>query len=279
MTDRYAVVGHPVAHSKSPAIHRLFAEQTGQDMVYETLLAPLDGFAETTRKFFAEGGKGLNVTVPFKAEAFVLADTCSSRAVQAGAVNTLGMDADGRLWGDNTDGVGLVRDLRGALGLTLSEHRLLVLGAGGAACGILGPLLEEGPRELVVANRTATKAEALAARFRCLGPVRGCGLADLFGIGAFDLILNATSASLSEALPVLPLGLVSTDTVCYDLAYGSEPTAFMRWGQAQGAARTEDGLGMLIEQAAVAFERWRGVHPDTTRVREILRPDSPRAST
>lgn len=139
MTDRYAVVGHPVAHSKSPAIHRLFAEQTGQDMVYETLLAPLDGFAETTRKFFAEGGKGLNVTVPFKAEAFVLADTCSSRAVQAGAVNTLGMDADGRLWGDNTDGVGLVRDLRGALGLTLSEHRLLVLGAGVRPAASWGP--------------------------------------------------------------------------------------------------------------------------------------------
>ena len=279
MTDRYAVVGHPVAHSKSPLIHRLFAEQTGQDMAYGTLLAPLDGFAETTRHFFAEGGKGLNVTVPFKAEAFVLADTCSPRAAQASAVNTLGIDADGRIWGDNTDGVGLVRDLRDALGLTLSERRLLVLGAGGAACGILGPLLGEGPRELVVANRTAAKAAALADRFRCLGPVRGCGLADLFGIGAFDLILNATSASLSEALPVLPLGLVATDTVCYDLAYGSEPTAFMRWGQAQGAARTEDGLGMLIEQAAVAFERWRGVHPDTTRVREILRPDLPGAST
>ena len=279
MTDRYAVVGHPVAHSKSPLIHRLFAEQTGQDMAYGTLLAPLDGFAETTRNFFAEGGKGLNVTVPFKAEAFVLADTCSPRAAQASAVNTLGIDADGRIWGDNTDGVGLARDLRDALGLTLSERRLLVLGAGGAACGILGPLLGEGPRELVVANRTAAKAAALADRFRCLGPVRGCGLADLFGIGAFDLILNATSASLSEALPVLPLGLVANDTVCYDLAYGSEPTAFMRWGQAQGAARTDDGLGMLIEQAAVAFERWRGVRPDTTRVREILRPDLPGAST
>jgi shikimate dehydrogenase len=279
MMDRYAVVGHPVAHSKSPLIHRLFAEQTGQDMVYETLLAPLDGFAETTRNFFAEGGKGLNVTVPFKAEAFVLADTCSPRAAQASAVNTLGIDADGRIWGDNTDGVGLVRDLRDALSLTLSERRLLVLGAGGAACGILGPLLGEGPRELVVANRTAAKAAALADRFRCLGPVRGCGLAELFGIGAFDLILNATSASLSEALPALPLGLVANDTVCYDLAYGSEPTAFMHWAQAQGATRTEDGLGMLIEQAAVSFELWRGVRPDTGRVRGILRPDPPWAST
>ena len=271
MTDRYAVVGHPVSHSKSPLIHRLFAEQTGQDMVYGTLLAPLDGFAETTRKFFADGGKGLNVTVPFKAEAFVLADTCSPRAAQASALNTLGVDADGRLWGDNTDGVGLVRDLKETLGLNLSERRLLVLGAGGAACGILGPLLEEGPRELVVANRTAAKAEALAARFRCLGPIRSSGLPELFGIGAFDLILNATSASLSDALPRLPLGLVAGDTVCYDLAYGKEPTAFMRWAREQGAARAEDGLGMLIEQAAFSFELWRGLRPDTAAARSLLR--------
>lgn len=279
MTDRYAVVGHPVAHSKSPLIHRLFAEQAGQDLVYETLLAPLDGFAATVRAFFAGGGKGLNVTVPFKAEAFVLADVCSPRARQASAVNTLGYDADGRLWGDNTDGAGLVRDLCDALGLTLSERRLLVLGAGGAACGILGPLLEEGPREIVVANRTAARAQALADRFRCLGAVRGCGLADLFGMGAFDVILNATSASLSDALPALPLGLVAGDTVCYDLAYGNEPTAFLRWALEQGAARAEDGLGMLVEQAAFSFELWRGVRPDTARVRGILRPDLPRASS
>lgn len=277
MTDRYAVVGHPVAHSKSPLIHRLFAEQTGQDMVYETLLAPLDGFAATVRQFFSQGGKGLNVTVPFKAEAYVLADHCAAQATQASAVNTLGLDADGRLWGDNTDGVGLVRDLKEALGLTLCERRLLVLGAGGAACGILGPLLAEGPAGLIVANRTAAKAEALADRFRCLGPAHGCGLADLFGAGAFDLILNATSASLSEALPALPLGLVASATVCYDLAYGPEPTAFMRWAREQGAARAEDGLGMLIEQAAVSFERWRGVRPDTARVRHIVRPHGSRS--
>jgi len=259
-------------------IHRLFAEQTGQDMVYETLLAPLDGFAATVHDFYAQGGKGLNVTVPFKAEAFVLADRCSPRATQASAVNTLGLDADGRLWGDNTDGVGLVRDLKETLGLTLSERRLLVLGAGGAACGILGPLLEEGPRELVVANRTVAKAEALVARFRCLGAVRGCGLTELSGVGRFDLILNATSASLSDALPSLPLGLVTGDTVCYDLAYAKEPTVFMRWAREQGAARVEDGLGMLIEQAAFSFELWRGVRPDTAPVRGSLRPGTPAAS-
>lgn len=271
MTDRYAVIGNPVAHSKSPLIHRLFAAQTGQDIVYEKRLAPLEGFGVAVREFLAEGGKGLNVTVPFKAEAFVMVDVCSPRATQASAVNTIGIGADGRLWGDNTDGIGLVRDLKDALGWLLCERRLLVLGAGGAACGILGPLLEEGPRELVVANRTPDRAEALAARFHSLGPVRGCGLHDLFGIGAFDLILNATSASLSNALPVLPLGLVASHTRCYDLAYGREPTAFQRWAWAQGAAGAEDGLGMLIEQAAFSFELWRGVRPDTAPVQAALR--------
>jgi shikimate dehydrogenase len=275
MTDRYAVVGHPIAHSQSPRIHRLFAAQTGQDLSYETLLAPLDGFAATVRRFLAEGGKGLNVTVPFKAEAFILADACFPRATQASAVNTLGVGADGRLWGDNTDGVGLVRDLKEAQGLTLFERRLLVLGAGGAACGILGPLLEEGPRELVVANRTAARAEALADRFHCLGPVRGMGLAALAAADPFDLILNATAASLSDAVPDLPPGLVATHTVCYDLAYGHGPTVFMHWARQQGAARAEDGLGMLVEQAAVAFELWRGVRPDTAPVRAVLRQSAP----
>lgn len=275
MTDRYAVVGHPIAHSQSPRIHRLFAAQTGQDLSYDAILAPLDGFATTLRRFVAEGGKGLNVTLPFKAEAFILADACSPRATQASAVNTLAVGADGRLWGDNTDGVGLVRDLKEALGLTLFERRLLVLGAGGAACGILGPLLEEGPRELVVANRTAARAEALADRFHCLGPVRGTGLAALSGTGSFDLILNATAASLANATPDLPPGLVAAHTVCYDLAYGHGPTAFMRWADQQGAAHAEDGLGMLVEQAAVAFELWRGVRPDTAPVRAILRQGAP----
>lgn len=277
MTDRYAVVGHPIAHSQSPRIHRLFAAQTGQDLSYEAILAPLDGFAVTLRRFVAEGGKGLNVTLPFKAEAFILADICSPRATQASAANTLTVGADGRLWGDNTDGVGLVRDLKEALGLTLFERRLLILGAGGAACGILGPLLEEGPRGLVVANRTAARAEALADRFHCLGPVRGTGLAALAGAGPFDLILNATAASLSDAVPDLPPGLVAAHTVCYDLAYGHGPTAFMRWAQQQGAARAEDGLGMLVEQAAVAFELWRGVRPDTAPVRAALRQGVPQA--
>lgn len=275
MTDRYAVVGHPIAHSQSPRIHRLFAAQTGQDLSYDAILAPLDGFAATLRRFVAEGGKGLNVTLPFKAEAFILADACSPRATQASAVNTLTVGADGRLWGDNTDGVGLVRDLKEALGLTLFERRLLVLGAGGAGCGILGPLLEEGPRELVVANRTAARAEALADRFHCLGPVRGTGLAALSGTGSFDLILNATAASLANATPDLPTGLVAAHTVCYDLAYGHEPTTFMRWADQQGAAHAEDGLGMLVEQAAVAFELWRGVRPDTAPVRAILRQGVP----
>ena len=278
MTDRYAVVGHPIAHSQSPRIHRLFAAQTGQDLSYEAILAPLDGFAVTLRRFVAEGGKGLNVTLPFKAEAFILADVCSPRASQASAVNTLTVGTDGRLWGDNTDGVGLVRDLKEGLGLTLFDRRLLILGAGGAACGILGPLLEEGPRELVVANRTAARAEALADRFHCLGPVLGTGLPALAGAGPFDLILNATAASLFDAVPDLPPGLVAAHTVCYDLAYGHGPTAFMRWALEQGAARAEDGLGMLVEQAAVAFELWRGVRPDTAPVRAALRQGAPQAS-
>lgn len=268
MTDRYAVVGHPVAHSKSPLIHRLFAEQAGQDLVYETLLAPLDGFAATVRAFFAGGGKGLNVTVPFKAEAFVLADVCSPRARQASAVNTLGCDADGRLWGDNTDGAGLVRDLTANLGLDLAGKRILLLGAGGAARGVVGPLLALAPAALVIANRTRERALELARAFAACGPVRDAGF-DAMGSG-YDLVVNATSSSTRGEPLALPAGVLAPGATAYDMAYGEAARAFLQGARAAGA-RACDGLGMLVEQAAESFHLWRGKRPETAEVIAALR--------
>lgn len=274
MTDRYAVVGHPIAHSKSPRIHRLFAEQTGQDLSYEAILAPLEGFAETVRRFQAEGGKGLNVTVPFKQEAWALAEERSAAAERAGAVNTLSLGGDGRIRGDNTDGVGLVRDLTRNHGLTLSGRRLLILGAGGAARGVLQPLLQAEPAEVFIANRTAEKAEALAAEFADERiPLAGGGFEALAG-RRFDLIINATAAGLAGELPPLPGSCLAEGAWCYDMLYGPEPTAFVRWARAQGAAGAVDGLGMLVEQAAESFFIWRGVRPRTGPVIEALRRDA-----
>ncbi len=267
MTDRYAVIGNPIAHSKSPLIHAMFAEQTRQAMSYERILAPLGGFREAVLRFRAEGGRGLNVTVPFKLEAFELADRLSERAARAGAVNTLIFHADGVIEGDNTDGTGLVRDLL-KQGATIEDKRVLILGAGGAVRGVLAPLLAERPRELVIANRTADKAVQLAAAFADLGPVRGCGFDALEG--AFDLVINGTSASLSGELPPLPDDLLAKGAVAYDMAYGSDPTPFQRWAGAHGARLSLDGLGMLVEQAAESFRLWRGVQPDTAPVRQAL---------
>jgi shikimate dehydrogenase len=265
--DRYAVIGNPIAHSKSPFIHTLFAEQTGQAMTYERILAPLDGFRETVLRFRAEGGRGMNVTVPFKLEAAELCDHLSERAARAGAVNTLIFQADGTIEGDNTDGAGLVRDLLGH-GVRIEGQRVLILGAGGAVRGVLAPLLAERPAALVIANRTADKAEQLAADFADLGPVHGCGFEAL--AGPFDLIINGTSASLTGELPPLPDDLLGKGAVAYDMAYGSEPTPFQRWAQAHGARLALDGLGMLVEQAAESFYRWRGVRPETAPVRQAL---------
>ena len=269
LPDPYAVMGNPIAHSKSPRIHALFAAQTGQHLEYRAMLVEPDGFAAAARAFRDAGGKGLNVTVPFKQDAWVFADLLSARAERAGAVNTLIFDATG-VRGDNTDGPGLVRDLTGNHGCPLADKKILLLGAGGAARGVLQPLLAERPAQLVIANRTAAKAVELTLRFSDLGRVSGCGFADLAG-RRFDLIVNATAAGLHDAVPPLPDGVLATDGWCYDLMYGKEPTAFVRWGWEHGAAHSLDGLGMLVEQAAESFHLWRGVWPETKPVIEALR--------
>ncbi|WP_454256625.1 shikimate dehydrogenase [Pseudomonas sp. Marseille-Q8238] len=267
--DRYGVFGNPIGHSKSPLIHRLFAEQTDQALSYEPLLAPLDDFIGFARAFFAEG-RGGNVTVPFKEEAYRLADELSERARRAGAVNTLKKLDDGRLLGDNTDGAGLVRDLTVNAGLNLANARILLLGAGGAVRGVLEPLLACQPRALVIANRTVAKAEQLAQEFAELGPVAASGFDWLSE--PVDLIINGTSASLAGELPPLDPSLIQPGhTVCYDMMYAKEPTAFNRWASEHGAARCIDGLGMLVEQAAEAFFLWRGVRPDSAPVLAELR--------
>ncbi len=258
--DRYGVFGNPIGHSKSPMIHRRFADQTGEALTYEALLAPLDDFPGFARAFFREG-HGANVTVPFKEEAFRLADRLTPRAERAGAVNTLKRLDDGRLLGDNTDGAGLARDLTVNAGVTLRGARILVLGAGGAVRGVLEPLLAEGPAALVVANRTADKARHLARRFADLGEVHGGGFDEVDG--AFDLIVNGTAASLAGERPPLRASCLRPGhTLCYDMMYAAEPTVFCRWAAEHGA-RTRDGLGMLLEQAAEAFYLWRGVRPRT----------------
>lgn len=269
MTDQYAVVGNPIQHSKSPSIHRLFAEQSDQDLAYTALEAPLDGFAQAVLTFFAKGGAGLNVTVPFKEQAWSLVSSLTPRARLAGAVNTLYRDKAGQLCGDTTDGVGLVTDLIHNHQGRIEAQRVLVLGAGGAVRGVLEPLLQKQPQQLVVANRTAAKAQQLAQIFAGLGPISGAGFEAIEG--GFDLIINGTSASLQGELPPLPAGVLAPGGWCYDLMYAAEPTPFMRWAELQGAARVLDGLGMLVEQAAESFQIWRGVRPQTAAVIAAIR--------
>ena len=270
--DRYAVIGHPIAHSKSPQIHAAFARQTAQDISYEAILAPLDGFVATVQAFRAAGGRGMNVTVPFKLEAFALADRHTPRARAAGAVNTLAFGADGIL-GDNTDGAGLVRDLTVNLGCALQGRRVLLLGAGGAARGAILPLLGERPAVLAIANRTMAKAEELVRAFAAdAGETRlsASSFAALAG-QSFDVIINATAASLSDDVPPLPPGLYADGALAYDMMYGRGDTAFMAAARTDGAARVADGLGMLVEQAAESFTLWRGVRPDSRAVLAELR--------
>ena len=267
--DRYVVFGNPVGHSKSPAIHRLFAQQTGQVMDYSTQLAPLDDFVGCALGFFKEG-LGANVTVPFKEDAFRLCGLLTPRAERAGAVNMLTRQADGSLRGDNTDGLGLVRDLTVNAGVELKGKRILLLGAGGAVRGVVEPLLEQQPLSLIIANRTVEKAELLAQLFAGLGPVAASGFDWLEE--PVDIIINATSASLAGDLPPISSALVQPGvTVCYDMMYGKEPTPFCRWATEHGAAQALDGFGMLVEQAAVAFEYWRGVKVDSAAVLAQLR--------
>jgi shikimate dehydrogenase len=279
--DRYAVIGNPVAHSKSPWIHAEFARQTGQHLRYGTVLAPTDGFQDQVQRFLGEGGKGLNVTLPFKQQAYALAWNHSPRARAAGAVNTLRVDPEG-LYGDNTDGVGLVRDLTLNLSVQLRAARVLLIGAGGAARGVLLPLLQELPAQLVLVNRTVAKARALQQEF-VTGPasapssgdvLRATDYAGLEG-QRFDVVINATSAGLGGAVPPLPERVFAADGVAYDMVYGNASQSFLRNVKRLGAARACDGLGMLVEQAAESFWLWRGVRPETGAVLRHLRDLTP----
>ncbi len=272
-TRKFAVFGNPIKHSKSPIIHAAFAGQFGHCIEYRAVRVEINDFERSARGFFAGGGAGLNVTVPFKPEAAALADRLSDRARRAGAANTLHPAADGAILGDNTDGLGLVRDMVVNLGWAVQGARVLVLGAGGAARGVLEPLLLEGPHSLFIANRTGAKAEALAAAFGELGSVAGGGLDALEG-RAFDLVINATSAGLAGEVPPLPPAMLTERSCCYDMVYGPEPTAFMRWAAQHAAWAVSDGLGMLVEQAAESYYRWHQARPETgpviRQVREVL---------
>ena len=271
MTDKYAVFGNPIGHSKSPVIHGQFAEQTAQSLTYNKQLVAEDGFEAAADSFFNSGGKGLNITVPFKQDAYSYAARTTPRARRAGAVNTLSREADGTVLGDTTDGVGLVNDIKGNLGWDIRHKRVLILGAGGAVRGVLEPLLEEQPQHIVIANRTVDKALQLAKGFAEFGYLLGCGF-DMLDEQRFDLIINGTSAGLQGELPPLPDSLIDNDsaTACYDMLYGAEPTPFVQWAQQRGA-QTSDGLGMLVEQAAESFALWRGVRPQTAAVIADLR--------
>ena len=269
MSDLYCVFGNPIGHSRSPAIHAAFAAATGQDLHYEARLAAVDGFREAVSEFVAAGGKGANVTVPFKEEAFALATRLSERAARAGAVNTLAFSGE-EIFGDNTDGAGLVRDITVNLGCALAGKRILLLGAGGASRGVIAPLLAGQPAALSIANRSADKARALAVAFADLAVVDAGSFAQMAG-KSYDLVINATSASLSgERLP-LPPGLFAAGSLVYDMMYGKGETPFLQQARQQGAARCADGLGMLVEQAAEAFFVWRGVRPATAQVLADLR--------
>jgi shikimate dehydrogenase len=269
MPDAYALFGYPVQHSWSPFIHGMFARQTGQDMVYRLHETPSERFRSEVLAFFSSGGRGINVTVPHKRAAADLVNELTPRAQLADAVNTV-VHREGGLVGDNTDGAGLLADLTRNLGLRWKSPRILLLGAGGAARGALEPLLSLRPARVVIANRTAERAVALAEEFEEFGPVKGCEFAKLEN-QRFDLIVNATSASLRGDVPLIPIGVVDSMTTCYDMAYGVGDTAFVAWAKRLGAARAEQGWGMLVEQAAEAFELWRGVRPDTAPVLEALR--------
>ncbi|MGE5623229.1 MAG: shikimate dehydrogenase [Bacillota bacterium] len=265
--DRYVVIGNPIAHSKSPEIHARFAAQTGQNMVYERVLAPLDGFAHTVQDLIRQGVRGANVTVPFKLDAYALAASRSERAQAAGAVNTLSF-ADGAIAGDNTDGIGLVTDIVRNAGVAIQGKKVLLLGAGGATRGVILPILQQQPAALAIANRTVSKADELARQFAGRGNVSSCSFEALQE--PFDIVINATSASLTADLPPLAPAVFGADALAYDMMYGAAPTVFMRFAASHGAA-VRDGLGMLVEQAAEAFFVWRGVRPDTAPVYAELR--------
>ncbi len=270
--DEYAVMGNPIAHSKSPRIHSLFAAQTGEPVHYTAIQVDPGGFQQAVGNFVASGGKGLNITVPFKQEAWQLVNSRSPRAERAGAVNTIQIEK-GQLFGDNTDGTGLVNDMLRNNGIELQHKRILLMGAGGAARGVLAPLLEQTPAILVIANRTESRARDLADEFSDLGAVQGCGYDQTLAARQYDVVINATAASLQGELPPLPDGLLADGSCCYDMMYGAKPTPFMQWAEHHGASIILDGLGMLVEQAAESFTLWRGVRPETLPVITALRQE------
>ncbi len=269
MTDHYTVIGNPIHHSKSPLIHTEFAKQTEQDMDYIAKEIPIDGLVTGLKQLASDGFKGINVTVPFKEQVWQAVDGESPEATLAGAVNTVSFREDGSLYGDNTDGTGLCRDLIDNHHITLTNKRVLLLGAGGAARGVIQPLLSYRPSQLLIANRTISKAEQLAELFAEFGVTHGCGFKAL--TGQFDIVINATAASLQGEVPPLPDNILAENAVCYDMMYGDSDTAFIAWAKQHHAAKAIDGLGMLVEQAAEAFFIWRGIRPETQAVIQQLR--------
>ncbi|VAW50917.1 Shikimate 5-dehydrogenase I alpha [hydrothermal vent metagenome] len=268
--DRYAVFGNPIAHSKSPQIHTLFAEQTNQSLTYTAELAEINQFETAVKIFIKNGGKGLNITVPFKQDAWACAAQRSERAQRAGAVNTLILQADNTLFGDTTDGVGLVRDLMQNHNIQIKNKTILLIGAGGAVRGVLEALLEQQPSSLLIANRTKQKAVQLAADFSDLGKINGCGL-DEINNARFDIVINGTSASLKGDLPPIPKTVFNENSCSYDMMYAVQATPFMQWSKSNGGKQIFDGLGMLVEQAAESFYLWRKVKPETAPVIKLLR--------
>ena len=267
--DNYCVMGNPVAHTKSPQIHTAFAEQTQQTIFYQAILVEEGKFKETIKEFQGKGGKGLNITVPFKDDAWDAADHQSSKAERARAVNTISFD-DGKIIGDNTDGAGLVRDLANNHNVSIKDKNILILGAGGAVRGIIDPLFDEEPDRVVIANRTVSRAKDIADAFSDRGDVTACGLDELMK-SSFDIIINGTSASLQGNVPQLPEGLINANGCCYDMMYSMSDTPFVSWAKSQGIDKAFDGLGMLVEQAAESFFIWRGVRPETGSVIELVR--------
>lgn len=267
--DQYGVVGHPVAHSLSPFIHAMFARQTGQSLSYRQFDFAPEALQDRIADFFAQGGRGLNITLPYKIAAVACAHALTARAKHAGAVNTLAMRKDGTILGDNTDGVGLTQDLCVNQHVVVTHRRVLIIGAGGAARGVLAPLLALEPESITIANRTADRAKALAAAFAQLGNIQGVGFRYIAD-GGYDLVINATSTSLTGEVPDVPVAVIGPDTFCYDMAYGKGDTPFVRWCVELGCHAAVPGWGMLVEQAAESFRIWRGVRPLTGPVLSAL---------
>lgn len=269
MIDRYAVMGNPVAHSKSPFIHLEFAKQTHQHIRYTKIEVPIDKFEQHVKLFHLENGKGLNITVPFKQQAFELVTDCSDRARVAKAVNTIKFLENGQLYGDNTDGIGFIRDLSAHHHFSLQDRTILLLGAGGAVRGIIQPILQQHPKQLIIANRTLITAQELAKEFSHLADVEAISINAIKG--NFDLIINGTSLSLNQGDIPFDRSILSKKTFCYDLMYGQKLTPFLKWAVSNGASRVTDGIGMLVEQAAESFFIWRGVRPETKKIIDMLK--------